>query len=230
MESSGNSQHWVFFDLGWTLEDETAAQEDRARQLVRIAASLGRRVTATDFASAATQAGTERRGNILNGALEILGFSVDDARRIRGQLVWNKGRLRLYPDAQSSLDALAPHVRLGIIANQSAGAPERLRRYGLLEYCDVVLTSAEVGLAKPDPLLFARAQELAGALPASIWMIGDRLDNDIAPARARGWRTIRVLQGHHRHALATDDTEQPDFTVGMVSEAVRIVLDTLEAV
>ena len=26
-------------------------------------------------------------------------------------------------------------------------------------------------------------------------MIGDRLDNDIRPARLRGWKTIRVAQG-----------------------------------
>jgi FMN phosphatase YigB (HAD superfamily) len=26
-------------------------------------------------------------------------------------------------------------------------------------------------------------------------MIGDRLDNDISPARLLGWKTIRVLQG-----------------------------------
>ena len=49
-------------------------------------------------------------------------------------------------------------------------------------------------------------------------MIGDRLDNDIRPAKASGWRTIRVLRGFHRVQQPRDDSEEPDFTVSRLSE------------
>lgn len=55
--------------------------------------------------------------------------------------------------------------------------------------------SFEHGFSKPDPhvfrLLTARLRAL-GVSPEETLMIGDRLDNDIAPARAQGWRTWQL--------------------------------------
>ena len=47
----------------------------------------------------------------------------------------------------------------------------------------------------PDPEIFKLALERAGCALSEAVMIGDRLDNDIRPARLRGWKTIRVAQG-----------------------------------
>lgn len=51
------------------------------------------------------------------------------------------------------------------------------------------------GFSKPDPhvfrLLTARLRSL-GVAPAETLMVGDRLDNDIEPARAQGWRTWQI--------------------------------------
>lgn len=52
--------------------------------------------------------------------------------------------------------------------------------------------SFENGFSKPDPhafrILTARL-EARGISPAETLMVGDRLDNDIEPARAQGWKT-----------------------------------------
>jgi putative hydrolase of the HAD superfamily len=52
--------------------------------------------------------------------------------------------------------------------------------------------SFEHGFSKPDPHVFqiltARFAAL-GISPREILMVGDRLDNDIEPAKAQGWRT-----------------------------------------
>jgi FMN phosphatase YigB (HAD superfamily) len=37
----------------------------------------------------------------------------------------------------------------------------------------------------------------AGCAPSEAVMIGDRIDDDIRPARSLGWKTIRVTQGLH---------------------------------
>ncbi len=47
-------------------------------------------------------------------------------------------------------------------------------------------------------------------------MIGDRLDNDIRPARLLGWKTIRVAQGFARFQSPRDPWEEPDRTVATV--------------
>jgi FMN phosphatase YigB (HAD superfamily) len=52
--------------------------------------------------------------------------------------------------------------------------------------------SFEHGFSKPDPHVFRLLTARLSArdvLPAQTLMVGDRLDNDIAPARAQGWQT-----------------------------------------
>ena len=57
---------------------------------------------------------------------------------------------------------------------------------------DLCFWSFEHGFSKPDPAVFAwltaRLEE-RGIRPEEILMIGDRIDNDISPARAAGWQT-----------------------------------------
>jgi FMN phosphatase YigB (HAD superfamily) len=59
---------------------------------------------------------------------------------------------------------------------------------------DLCFWSFAHGFSKPDPhvfrLLTARLRA-RGIAPGESLMVGDRLDNDIAPARAQGWRTWR---------------------------------------
>jgi phosphoglycolate phosphatase-like HAD superfamily hydrolase len=55
--------------------------------------------------------------------------------------------------------------------------------------------SFENGFSKPDPHVFrilTARLEARGIHPAETLMVGDRLDNDIAPARAQGWRTWQL--------------------------------------
>lgn len=57
---------------------------------------------------------------------------------------------------------------------------------------DVCFWSYENGFSKPDPHVFrilTARLEARGICPAETLMVGDRLDNDIEPARAHGWQT-----------------------------------------
>lgn len=68
----------------------------------------------------------------------------------------------------------------------SAGMPLSAFEEGLCFW------SFEQGFSKPDPAVFAWLTErlaACGILPEETLMIGDRPDNDIAPARAAGWQT-----------------------------------------
>jgi len=93
---------------------------------------------------------------------------------------------------------LSARYRIGVIANQPAGTEERLTNWGLMPLVSICLSSTEVGLEKPDPAIFRLALTRAECAPEEAVMIGDRLDNDIRPARLQGWKTIRILQGFAR--------------------------------
>lgn len=61
---------------------------------------------------------------------------------------------------------------------------------------DLRFWSFENGFSKPDPHVFrilTARLEARGINPAETLMVGDRLDNDIAPARAQGWQTWQLV-------------------------------------
>ena len=111
--------------------------------------------------------------------------------------------VRLMPGAAEVLRALpARGVRIGIASNAQ---PYTLRE---LEHAlaedgltpalfnpDLCFWSFAHGFSKPDPhvfrLLTARLRA-HGVQPDATLMVGDRHDNDIAPARAQGWRTWQL--------------------------------------
>jgi FMN phosphatase YigB (HAD superfamily) len=49
-------------------------------------------------------------------------------------------------------------------------------------------------------------------------LVGDRLDNDIAPAKRLGMRTIRILQSYYATTEPRSPDEEPDATVASLSE------------
>ena len=109
---------------------------------------------------------------------------------------WHSEDEKPFADVIETLETLkARGYHLGIIANQVAGTEQRLDAWGLLKYFDVLAASAELGAAKPDKLIFQKAFALAGCQPYEAVMVGDRLDNDIRPAKALGMKTVWIRKG-----------------------------------
>jgi putative hydrolase of the HAD superfamily len=102
---------------------------------------------------------------------------------------------RAYPDAPPALAALrAAGLRLVVVSNWDASLHERLAETGLAELVDGAVASAEIGAAKPEPAIFARGLELAGAAAGEAWHVGDSIDADVAGARAAGLRPVLVVR------------------------------------
>jgi GrpB-like predicted nucleotidyltransferase (UPF0157 family) len=57
---------------------------------------------------------------------------------------------------------------------------------------DVVVMSDEIGVAKPDARFFAAVLDRLGRRPDEVLYVGDRLDNDILPARHIGMFTVFI--------------------------------------
>jgi HAD superfamily hydrolase (TIGR01549 family) len=81
---------------------------------------------------------------------------------------------------------------LVIVSNWDCSLPDWLGHTGLLELVDRVVTSADVGAAKPDPAMFERALEVAGSSAEDSVHVGDSLDNDVRGAGAAGIRAVLV--------------------------------------
>lgn len=105
----------------------------------------------------------------------------------------------LYPDVRPAFAALrAAGFRIGIAGNQPAGVAAALVALDL--GAEWVANSAEWGVSKPDAAFFAHVAASCGAPPARIAYVGDRHDNDAAPAAAAGMRPVLIRRGLWAHA------------------------------
>lgn len=60
---------------------------------------------------------------------------------------------------------------------------------------DRVATSAAWGVAKPDPAFFERVAAELEAVPSRIAYVGDRVDNDVLPAKRAGMLAVHIRRG-----------------------------------
>ncbi|MFJ4990083.1 HAD family hydrolase [Streptomyces sp. NPDC088732] len=109
----------------------------------------------------------------------------------------------LYEDVRPALSVLrAAGLRVIIAGNQTARAGELLRALDLP--ADVIVTSGEWGVAKPQPAFFERLVDVAGCPADRIAYVGDHPANDVFPAAAAGLRTVHLRRGPWGHLWADD--------------------------
>lgn len=201
---------WLFFDLGGVIMDESRSWEDR---ILRTCEKHG--IVPDIFRDEMEKAA---RVNLheYRGALERFGISFGEK--------WNSEFITPYPEAKEVLSALRERYRLGIIANQPLGTRKRMEEeWRLAEFFDLMIISAEVGFSKPDPRLFKEALYKAQTAADKCVMIGDKLTNDIAPAKALGFKTVWVRQEWGGMQTVTDDSMKPDIIVDKLTELTELL-------
>ncbi len=198
----------LFFDVGSTLVDESLVYENRMRWMAQAA----HRTYDDVYQSAMNYYKQNKKGD-----LEMLKQLNLQAPK------WDCQNERLYADTEAVLSALSGPYKIGIIANQLPGTTERLEQFGIRKYIHLVIASAEEGVAKPDRRIFALALERSHCDPAEAVMIGDRIDNDIVPAKALGMKTIWVKQGFGQYWKITRDEEKADFVVDHLAAICEIL-------
>lgn len=193
---------WIFFDMGYTLVNEDGAHEVRISLAKDELAEQGIIITSEQVWQEAYRYGSMFKSPIPHalrhfGAKNIKMYSTEEGEEA-------------YEDALPALLELKKNHKLGIIANQPAGAADRLRRYGLLGCFDAVFGSDDVGLKKPDVEFYKYAIKSVGCSADRAVMVGDRPDNDIEPATEAGMHTVRILRGFFKNA---PDKIKPDHTI-----------------
>jgi putative hydrolase of the HAD superfamily len=114
-------------------------------------------------------------------------------REVTVQAMMSAIRFRAFPDAAPALAELRG-LGLGLVcvSNWDVSLPEVLARCGLDGALDGVVTSAEVGVRKPDPAIFAPALELARCSAAEALYVGDTPAEDLEASRAAGIRALLI--------------------------------------
>jgi HAD superfamily hydrolase (TIGR01549 family) len=100
----------------------------------------------------------------------------------------------LYPDVEPALRELhAAGYALGIAGNQPAGWEDFLTELPVpFALC---ASSGTWRLHKPDPQFFTRICDTLGLPAHRVAYVGDRVDNDVLPARAAGMVSVHLRRG-----------------------------------
>lgn len=119
--------------------------------------------------------------------------------------------VRLIDGVQEVLvDLQSRGIRMGVISNSSfAGSTleRELRRHGILEYFEFVISSADYGIRKPDALIFEAALRRMEVPAQRAWFAGDNVGYDIVGACGAGLYPI----AYNTHAPVPESVV--DYTV-----------------
>ncbi|MEV0674649.1 HAD family hydrolase [Mycobacterium sp. NPDC050441] len=195
----------VVFDVGETLVDET-------RMWTALAAPLG----LTPFTLCAVVGALIATGRDHHDLWDVIGVD----RPVVGV---DPALVELYPDALGCVATVRRvGLTVGVAGNQPAVIEQVLCAAGL--DADFVASSAAWGVAKPDPAFFVRVISEACVPAENILYVGDRLDNDVLPARAAGMRTAFVRRGPwgYLHALK-DEAGLADLRVDSLHELTMLL-------
>jgi HAD superfamily hydrolase (TIGR01662 family) len=140
------------------------------------------------------------------------------------------GEHDLYPDARPCLAALRDMgIWVGIAGNQPSRSGQILRSLDLP--ADMIGTSEDWGASKPHPAFFRAVAGAAPCEPGDIVYVGDRIDNDLKPAKAAGMRTAFIRRGPWGYIMADHPgmAEAADWRMTSLAELPGLVAGSASA-
>ena len=203
----------LFFDVGYTLVNENAVWERRCKEQAETEEAKKLGVTAQDIYHEIEKATIEGLPQFRT-VIDRFNFST--------MVPYHHELETMYEDAPQVLKALSEKYELGVIANQADGLRERLESFDILKYFKYVISSWDVKVMKPDIRIFEYALKTANCKPQDAVMIGDRIDNDTAPAQSLGMKAVWIKQGFGKLQTALAAKNPPNYEVENLTELLKI--------
>lgn len=129
---------------------------------------------------------------------------------------------RPYDGAFQVLADLQVQYKLALVSNCAVGTSDVLEDLGLTGYFDCVTLSYQVGVRKPDRLIYLKALECLQLEPHDCIFVADEI-SDLEGARDVGMRTLLVRQGVHTFTEAKNRDFEADFQCNRISEIAQLL-------
>ncbi len=227
----GSTEHPIealIFDLGGTLDSDGLSWSDRLRRLL-----VEEEIRGADPGRIEAALAAGERALLAHPRAAVLGLAEMVEIQVRALLV----RLRAEEPARVSalaarfvseatgalrhrrglLARLAARLPLALVSNGCGNTRRLLAEHGLEESFRCVVDSSELGCWKPDPRILEPAIAALGVTRGRIAVVGDRLDRDVAAARAGGLRALCVT-GERVLAPGSPTPPQPDAMLTSVDQ------------
>lgn len=150
------------------------------------------------------------RLRLLEFGYQQVGYSVEDAKHWSNRAFeffhQHRNDVQPYEDVKEMLETLkASGYVVGALSNGNA----EIGRTPLAQWFDFQYNADNVGTAKPHPLMFEKALAHAGVNASEAVHVGDHPINDVAAAKALGFKTIWV----NPENLAYPQRAEADMTI-----------------
>jgi putative hydrolase of the HAD superfamily len=134
---------------------------------------------------------------LLQKASQELGLLLSDVEighLVRAHYWPVSSQVTIYADTIETLaDVRRRGLKIGLVSNTvwpGSLHKEDLERFGILEFFDHLLFSADLGVRKPHPQIFQTALEALHVAPHEAVFVGDRVPEDVAGAKGVGMRGV----------------------------------------
>jgi putative hydrolase of the HAD superfamily len=160
------------------------------------------------------------RAIVVERAFSSLGITGLDARRVSSDYAsLFREQSKLFDDAVATLEAIrAAGLKTALLTNGPKDMQrDKIARFELAQYFDVVVIEGEFGRGKPESEVFRHALESVGVTPDQAWHIGDNLYADVGGAQSVGVHAAWI----HRARLKMPEDNVPavpDRTVAHLDE------------
>ena len=154
---------------------------------------------------------------------------VEKCRAIQSEVMrrlnlWMEDHPReIRPEIYDVLEQLHGKYTLALAGNARTSIKDILQSFDVLRYFAHTEVSDDYGLSKPDPRLLERILNRCNVEPQNAVMIGDRLDNDILPAKVLGMKTILLRVGVYKILEPRNPSEIPDATITSIEEIPSVL-------
>lgn len=142
---------------------------------------------------------------------EIYARYLADAPRLRPPF-------QIMPGMEVQLPRLVAKYRLAIAGQYGKELLDTLKQHKLLDFFAVHLTQDDYAITKPDPRYYEQILARCQMKAEETVMVGDRIDNDVIPARQVGMKSIRIRLGLHRNQEARYPEEIPDIEISSAGQ------------
>ena len=137
----------------------------------------------------------------------------------------NRPAMRLMNGIIPELKVMSQNFRLGIAGQYGPALLDTLRANGALQYFTCQATQDDFSITKPDPRYLEMILQTCASRPECSIMVGDRVDNDVVPAKQLGMLTVRIRTGLYRVQEARVPSEVPDRELDSVIGLANTVLE-----
>jgi FMN phosphatase YigB (HAD superfamily) len=136
-----------------------------------------------------------------------------------------KPGLRLMEGLGEELIGMAGTLKVGIAGQYGSDLLALLEEHELLEHFTYRFTQDDFDITKPDPRYLQQIAFRCGVEPGECIMVGDRIDNDVIPAKQLGMKAVLVRVGLHRNQRPRIPWEEPDAELQGIAGLGRTVLE-----